>query len=230
VRRFRDGRRQTWWAADLTFAGYGPDRPVRLVVVTTDPATLPVTSTWYLATNLPHPEAPGAADSPAPPADLAEVVRVYGLRHWVEQGYKHVKHELGWADFMVRSDRAIRRHWALVCCAFSFCWRAWFDPGTEAPPPAVGVVTPDRDRGSIAPASAPAGRGENRRGRTAAGERLLAAGPAPGARLAGPLELPLALLARVVQRAPAPGAPGLARRRRPGAPAQPLSPLLTNYR
>ncbi len=27
---------------------------------------------------------------------------------------------------MVRSDRAIRRHWQLVCCAFSFCWQAWF--------------------------------------------------------------------------------------------------------
>jgi hypothetical protein len=33
-----------------------------------------------------------------------------------------MKDELGWRDFMVRSDRAIRRHWALVCCAFAFCW------------------------------------------------------------------------------------------------------------
>jgi len=44
------------------------------------------------------------------PADLTEVVRLYGLRMWVEQSYKQVKQELGWADFMVRSDRAIRRH------------------------------------------------------------------------------------------------------------------------
>lgn len=33
-----------------------------------------------------------------------------------------MKDELGWSDFMVRSDRAIRRHWTLVCCAFAFCW------------------------------------------------------------------------------------------------------------
>ena len=33
-----------------------------------------------------------------------------------------MKDELGWADFMVKSDRAIRRHWTLVCCAFAFCW------------------------------------------------------------------------------------------------------------
>jgi hypothetical protein len=33
-----------------------------------------------------------------------------------------MKDQLGWADFMVRSDRAIRRHWVLVCCDFAFCW------------------------------------------------------------------------------------------------------------
>ncbi len=29
---------------------------------------------------------------------LAEIVRIYGIRHWIEQGYKQVKDELGWAD------------------------------------------------------------------------------------------------------------------------------------
>ena len=60
--------------------------------------------------------------SPHPAADLAEVTRIYGIRHWIEQGYKQVKDDLGWADFQVRSDIAIRRHQALVNCAFSFCW------------------------------------------------------------------------------------------------------------
>jgi hypothetical protein len=49
---------------------------------------------------------------------------------------KQAKGELGWADFQVRSDRAIRRHWALVCCAFSFCWQAFLaeHPGQPAAP------------------------------------------------------------------------------------------------
>ena len=51
-----------------------------------------------------------------------EIVRLYGLRNWIEQGYKQMKGELGCADFMTRSDRAIRCHWTLVCCAFAFCW------------------------------------------------------------------------------------------------------------
>ena len=55
-------------------------------------------------------------------APLAQIVRLYGLRKWVEQSYKQMKDELGWADFMVRRDRALRRHWTLVCCAFAFCW------------------------------------------------------------------------------------------------------------
>ena len=48
TRRFRDGRVETWWAADarLPAAGWGPDRRLRLVVATTDPATLPKLSTW----------------------------------------------------------------------------------------------------------------------------------------------------------------------------------------
>src|SRR5260370_2192756 len=29
---------------------------------------------------------------------------------------------LRWSQYQVRSDRAIRRDFQLVCCAFSFCW------------------------------------------------------------------------------------------------------------
>jgi DDE superfamily endonuclease len=125
TRRFHDGHEETWWALDLRLGSYAPESPTRLVVATSDPRTLPQASTWYLVTNMPLPGTTRAAEHPAlPAADLTEVVRLYGLRQWVEQGYKQVKQELGWADFQVRSDRAIRRHWALVCCAFCFCWWA----------------------------------------------------------------------------------------------------------
>ncbi len=67
---------------------------------------------------------------------MAEVVRLYGLRMWVEQSYKQAKHALGWSDYRVRSDPAIRRHWQLVFCAFSFCWWAYGGEGLGlgAPP------------------------------------------------------------------------------------------------
>jgi SRSO17 transposase len=216
-RTFRDGHTETWWAADLTLGGYGPDRRVRLIVATTDPATLPGLSTWYLATNLPRPGSPCAADGGPEPADLTEVLRLYGLRNWVEQGYKQVKQELGWADFMVRSDRAIRRHWTLICCAFSFCWRAWFDDQTVA-------STEPRARAGRA-----AGRGENQRPLPAAPPPVLAGGPAAGAGVARPLDLPAPLLAGVVgHRASTTRAAGTPGRRRRRPPASPLSPALTN--
>jgi SRSO17 transposase len=111
VRRFRDGHTQRWWVAERTLFTYRPDGPVRAICATTDRRVLPDVNTWYLTTNLSQAQ-----------ARLSDVVRLYGLRNWIEQGYQQMQDELGWADFMVRSDRAIRRHWTLVCCAFAFCW------------------------------------------------------------------------------------------------------------
>ncbi|MEU2870251.1 hypothetical protein ABZ769_13765 [Streptomyces olivoreticuli] len=155
TRTFRDGNTSAWWAADARLGWWGPDGVIRLVVATTDPATLPETSTWYLATNLPRPGSPHEEHSRHPAAGLTEVVRLYGLRHWVEQSYKQVKDELGWADFQVRSDTAIRRHQTLVTCAFSFCWDTWFTP----PPPAAHEEVPspgraERGHSDIPPAPA----------------------------------------------------------------------------
>jgi hypothetical protein len=171
---------------------------------TTDPATLPPLTTWYLATNLPRPGASHATEAPFAPADLTEVVRLYGLRNWVEQGYKQLKQELGWADFMVRSDQAIRRHWQLVFCAFSFCWRAWFaatgPPTDDRPPSSTADTAQPIDSGTT---SAPA-RGEN--GVCAdwpAAPGLLATDAPSRSRVAGSLDVPLALLAQLVERAPA---------------------------
>ena len=66
TRTFRDGHAETWWAADATLGGWGPDGVRRLVVATADPATLPDKVTWYLVTNLPRPGGPREAAQPAP--------------------------------------------------------------------------------------------------------------------------------------------------------------------
>ena len=133
TRHFRDGHEQEWWALEVDVGPYGPERDRRAVVATTDPKVLPEKATWYLASNLPHPDSELATESELDPADLSEIVRLYGLRMWVEQSYKQVKHVLGWSDYQVRSDIAIRRHWQLVCLAFSFCWWAHGHLPTEEP-------------------------------------------------------------------------------------------------
>lgn len=199
-RRFRDGHTETWWAADLELAGYGPGGYTRLVVATTEPATLPAASTWYVVTNLPHPEVAPAVASVLAPADLAEIVRLYGLRQWVEQGYRQMKGALGWADFQVRSDRAIRRHWQLVCCAFSFCW--WAHLRREEPRSDDALLA-----GVLAAGPGPAGgkRGLRGTGGARPDAAVVARGAAAGPGLARSLDHAVALLARLVERAPTTG-------------------------
>src|SRR5713101_5048150 len=214
VRTFRDGHSETWWAADATLGGWGPDGVRRLVVATVDPATLPDKATWYLVTNLPRPGGPREAGSPHPAASLAEIVRIYGIRNWIEQGYKQVKDELGWADFQVRSDIAIRRHQVLVNCAFSFCWAAWFAhpaPQDTTPP------APQADSGERGP-------------RTRQPATVLAPRDPGRARMAGPVDHAAALVDRLVESAPARPAASPDQLGRGRLRPAPLHPELTNYR
>jgi hypothetical protein len=187
VRVFRDGRAETWHAADATLGWWGPAGSRRLVVATADPETLPAKAPWHLVANLPRPGGPREADSPHPAAGLAEITRIYGIRHWVEQGCKQVKDELGWADFQVRSDIAIRRRQALVNSAFSFCWDAWL---AENPPGHADAAPPPEPGGGEGGARADAG-------------TALAAGTARDTRLALPLDRTAALVAGMVQGTPA---------------------------
>jgi hypothetical protein len=137
------------------------------------------------------------------------------FRNWIEQSYKQVKDELGWADFQVRSDTAIRRHQALVNCAFSFCWAAWF---ADHPPQDPAAPRPAPGRGE---------RGLPHR-RTAAGA-VLAAGAPRGPRLAFPVDGAGALVDCMVQGAPAAAAASADQLGRGRLRPAPLHPELTNY-
>lgn len=158
---------------------YGPTRAVRLVAASADPAALKTDATWFMTTNLTLAE-----------ADPAEVYGLYRLRDWIEHYYKPAKHELGWADFQVRPERAIVRHWQLVMLAFTFSLL-------------VGApATPQTATGSTEPLPAPAG---------AAGEKSgtatrLASHAACGPRMAVPVGASPTLLVPVEHRAATAGA------------------------
>jgi hypothetical protein len=192
TRHFRDGHEQEWWALEVDVGPYGPHRARRSVVASTDPKGLPEKRTWYLSTNLPHPDSDPASESDLAhlaPASVAEVVRLFGFRMWVEQSYKQVKHALGWSDYQVRSDLAIRRHWQLVCLAFSFCWWAYGRLPTEEP----------AETQEDPPAESAEGGEKESRG-------VVAGGPQGAEGVAGALRHALAILEGVQRSAPAAGA------------------------
>jgi hypothetical protein len=201
-RTFRDGSKQIWWALEVQAGPYGPDKTERAVIATTDPVSLPDLTTWYLVTNLPAPGSPAAEQSPLVAASLEEVIRLYGLRMWIEQSYKQVRGTLGWSQYQVRSDRAIRRHWQLVCCAFSFCWYHHSHSLTDQ------IQLPERgwcqttSQQEQAPEDISAGGEKNERLRGRSTTSLLAKSPAKGESLVGTMGHAAALLAGLVRTAP----------------------------
>jgi SRSO17 transposase len=192
VRSLKDGHQEEWWALEVDMGPYGPQRERRAVVATTDPERLPDKSTWYLVSNLPHPDSELAIKNDLAAADLSEIVHLYGLRMWVEQSYKQVKHVLGFSDYQVRSDLAIRRHWQLVCVAFSFCWWSYGHL-----PASLEEPTEIED----APAASVSGRGEKAEARG-----VVAGGVEGGKRVAGAVGHALEILEGVLRDAPASGA------------------------
>jgi hypothetical protein len=201
IRTFRDGSSQDWWALELDIRPFGPEKRERVIVATTDPAILPDLTTFYLITNLPVPGSQRAHESKLAVASVEEVVRLDGLRMWVEQSYKQVKHALGWSEYQVRSDQAMRRHWQLVCCAFSFCWYHQAHSPAAEPPAASAqwVSAAQQDLEEIQGSQ----RAEGKKGaRTIRTTPELAQSITSGQSLARTLGLAPTLLASVVSTAP----------------------------
>ena len=114
---------------------YGTRQAVRYYQITTDPQTLPPETTWELMTNQ--------------PGKIARTVgNTFGLRTWVEYGFKHSKDDLGWADYRLTDYASIERWWELVMSAYTLVSLQTDDIAalghvTAPPPPAAPAAPPD---------------------------------------------------------------------------------------
>jgi Transposase DDE domain len=170
-------------------SGYGPTTGLRLIAATVDPATLKPENTWYLATTLPLEEA-----SPG------QVYELYRLRDWIEHYYKPAKHELGWADYQVRPQRAIVRHWHLVMLAYTFSLLVGAVPtSTGAAPPPPSSAEAETAAGKKIRATTTDQSTHRQRIR---GAGRLERHAAAGAQLALPLGSAAGILATLVQQRP----------------------------
>jgi SRSO17 transposase len=102
-RVFTDGSTERRFLRETIF---GARRPIRYYQITTDPVTLPPETTWDLMTNL-----QGKIEQ--------TVGNTFGLRTWIEYGFKHAKDDLGWADYRVTDYASIERWWELVMSAYT---------------------------------------------------------------------------------------------------------------
>jgi hypothetical protein len=99
---FSDGSTETRYLREVI---YGRRRRIRFYYLTSDPEKLPAATTRFVMTNL--------------PGDVRhELGNLYGLRAWIEYGFKHIKNELGWADHRLTDYAAIERWWELVFSAY----------------------------------------------------------------------------------------------------------------
>lgn len=101
-RVFTDGTSEQRYRWEFVF---GQRTRVRFFVITTDPVRLPPETTWHLMTNL-----PGKIEQ--------TVGNTFGLRTWIEYGFKQAKDELVWADSRLTDAASIERWWELVLCTY----------------------------------------------------------------------------------------------------------------
>lgn len=102
TRTFSDGSTETRYIREVI---YGMRRKIRFYDLTSDPEKLPTATTRFVMTNL--------------QGDVRhELGNLYGLRTWIEYGFKQIKNELGWADHRLTDYAAIERWWELVFSAY----------------------------------------------------------------------------------------------------------------
>jgi len=184
VRYDSHGKAPVRYVAELEVgSSYSPDNGVRLIAATLDPTQLKPESTWYLATSFPLAH-----------VSTEQVYELYRLREWVEHFSKPVKHELGWADYQMRTEQAIVRHWQLVLPAYTCSLLVGTVP-----------IAPPEPAASSSSASSSTDQASTGRGNIGA-RRVTTGGvgrdTAPRPELALPLGVAAALLATLLEQRP----------------------------
>jgi SRSO17 transposase len=76
--------------------------------ITTDPKTMPENSTTFVMTNLPD--------------KIIQIKKLlgnlYGLRTWIEYGFRQCKQELGWTDYRLTKFEQIEKWWEIIFSAY----------------------------------------------------------------------------------------------------------------
>jgi SRSO17 transposase len=101
-RIFSNGTTELRYIREIIF---GKRKSVRYWQITTDPVELPENTTWFIMSEL--------------PGDIQKSVgNTYGLRTWIEYGFKQIKDELGWSNYRVTDYHQIEKWWEIAFSAY----------------------------------------------------------------------------------------------------------------
>ena len=126
-RTLSDGRQETRFIREIV---YGKRCLQQYWQLTTDKETLPSASTWMVMTYVKD-------------ISYRQVGDLYGLRNWVEYGFKQCKNELGWADFRVTDYAVIEKWWEVIMSAYLMV--ALYTPPLRP----EGMVPPELDASEV---------------------------------------------------------------------------------
>ncbi len=102
-RVFSDGKSENRYIREII---YGKKGAVTYWEITTDPETMPSNSTSFVKTNL--------------QGKLKKIVgNLYGLRTYVEYGFRQCKQELGWTDYRFTNFKDIEKWWSIIFCVYT---------------------------------------------------------------------------------------------------------------
>ncbi len=102
-RVFSDQKSETRYIREII---YGKKKAVTYWEVTTDPETMPENSTSFIMTNI--------------QGNVKKFLgNLYGLRTWVEYGFRQCKQELGWTDYRFTSFKDIEKWWEIIFSVYT---------------------------------------------------------------------------------------------------------------
>jgi len=102
-RTFSDQKSETRYIREII---YGKKRAVTYWEVTTDTETMPENCTSFIMTNI--------------GGQVKKTLgNLYGLRTWVEYGFRQCKQELGWTDYRFTNFKDIEKWWEIIFSVYT---------------------------------------------------------------------------------------------------------------
>ncbi len=105
TRTFSNQKSETRYIREII---YGKRSHITYWELTTDPERMPENSTSFVMTNIPEKR-----------SQIKKTLgNSYGLRTWVEYGFRQCKQELGWTDYRFTNFSEINKWWGIIFCAY----------------------------------------------------------------------------------------------------------------